>query len=141
MSSRSRMNRATTGAITAMATLISWDTKARRCSRLSVYFLMWQEVEVLEEVELDGEVGLDGVRAPSGVAERRLAPLCLFPQIATRAALYLIVVDIRSKEVGMTVVDAACDVLDAHAVATAVKQYLNDVAMVDILHVSFISAG
>ena len=89
---------------------------------------------VQEEVELDGKVSLDGVGAIACTTEGRLGTLALYPQIMTDAVAYLVVVNVRDKEVNVPVVDTARHVLDAVAIPAAFKQNLDDVPMVDILH-------
>ena len=83
---------------------------------------------------MDGEVRLDGVCAVARMAERRFVALALLPQIPTHAVAYLIIDDVRNKEIGVPVVNSACYVLYAQPFPSAFKQNLNNVPMVDVFH-------
>ena len=96
---------------------------------------------VQKEVELDGEVRLHGVSAITCAQEWRLAVPALLPQVIADAVAYLAVVDVRDKEIGVLVVDPACDILDAQPFPPAFKQNLYNVPMVDVFHFRLSASG
>lgn len=89
---------------------------------------------VQEKVELDGEICLDGICAVACVEEGRFDASALLPQVTPDAVANLVIINVRNEEIGMSVVDSACDVLNAQPFPSAFKQNLDDVPMVNILH-------
>ena len=61
-------------------------------------------------------------------------PQALLPQVTPHAVAYLAVIEVAHKEISVLVVDSSCNVLDAQSIAATLKQNLNNIPMVYVIH-------